>query len=383
MNLKLLACLCGFLAVAFLAPQISLAHGTGKKKKAKKAKVVKDGEKKDTATTAKKEKGKKKKKKTVKAEEAKKENAEASEASKDPKKQAKAAYKKGKEFYDKGDYQAALESFMTAYNAMPNPFVYISIAQCYDKLDKCQEARDYYLKYTQEKPGAGNIPDVKDKITELEARKGKVSILSDPEGASITLDGETTDMVTPAEVELQGGDHALALNKDGYIMETRAFTVPICGEVEISVALGGAGAVDMTDEGEIDEAIDAVSGKKKKARRKIKLGIPHYVAFSLAGAAAITAAVTGGLALNKSNDFKDKKDDYEANPTDDRYSELEDIKSSGRPLAIVSDVSIGVAAVAAVTGIALLFIGPKESKEVSVSPIITPAGGGASVSVNF
>jgi tetratricopeptide (TPR) repeat protein len=346
--------LMGLAAVAFLAGQVPDAHA--KKKKVKKPK------KEEVATD---------------------EGGKAAAESKDPKDLAKVAYKKGKELYDKGDYEASLESFMAAYNYMPNPFVYISIAQSYDKLGKCQEARDYYFKYMKEKPDAGNVPDIKEKIEELEGRTGKVSIVSEPEGAVITLDGETTDKTTPAEIDLPGGDHALALNLDGHIMETRAFTVPICGEVEVSVAMKAAGSIEMKSDEEIDKEIDAVSAKKKKPRRKIKVGVPHIVAFSLAGAAAVTAAVTGGLALKNSNDFADKKDEYDANPSPGLYSDLKDIKSKGRPLAIVCDVTIGVAAVAAVTGIALLFVGPKESKEVSFSPLISRTGGGASLNVSF
>lgn len=346
--------LVGFLAVAFLAGQVHDAQAKKKKK----------GKKPKEETTA-------------------DEGTEEAGESKDPKDLAKQAYKKGKEQYDKGDYEASLESFMAAYNYMPNPFVYISIAQSYDKLDKCQEARDYYQKYINEKPDAGNIPDIKEKIDELEGRKGKVVVKSEPEGATITLDGETTDMTTPAEVELPGGDHALALNLDGHIMETRAFTVPICGEVEVSVTMKVAGSIEMKSDKDLDKEIEAVSAEKKKKKRKINFGVPHIVAFSIAGAAAVTAAVTGGLALKNSNDFSDKKDEYDANPTPELYSDLEDIKSKGRPLAIVCDVTIGVAAVAAVTGIALLFVGPKESKEVSFSPVISKTGGGASLNVSF
>jgi tetratricopeptide (TPR) repeat protein len=358
MGLKTFSYLLILCAAAFLVAQAPQADAKGKKKKsAKKAKVEKKkaGEEKEAA---------------------------AEEEVKDPKKAAKAAYKKGKELYDEGKYQESLDSFMVAYNSMPNPFVYISIAQCYDKLGKCQEARDYYLKYIKEKPDAGNIPDIQEKVEELESRSGKVAIHSDPEGASITIDGETTDKVTPAEFELKGGDHALAVNMEGYIMETRAFTVPICGEVELSVDLKAAGPVQTTEEEDYSEDIEALGEGKKKPKRKINFGIPHYIAFSLAGAAAITAAVTGGLALKTSNEFADKKDDYEAGDQG-AYGDLKDLKDKGRPLAIVSDVTIGVAAVAAVTGIALLFIGPKESKDVSVLPVVSPKGGGASLNVNF
>ena len=393
MNLKAMTCYVGLLAALFLVSQVSVAQAKGKKKAPKaKTEQAEPAAAKETqkatpaaaATEPEKETGKKKgkEKKAAKGKEAKGTGGETAAPAGDPKDLAKIAYKQGKDLYDKGDYQKSLESFMAAYNYMPNPFVYISIAQCYDKLNKCQEARDYYTKYINEKPEAGNIPDIKEKIAELEGRKGKVNIVSDPDGAIVTIDGETTELKTPAVTELKGGDHALALSKDGYIMETRAFTVPICGEVEISVSLKSAAPGEIKQTEDVDKVVKEVK-EGKKPKRKIKFGVAHYVTFSLAGAAAITAAVTGGLAIKKSNDFSSKKDEYDRAPSEALYQELDDIKSQGRPLAIVCDVSIGVAAVAAVTGIALLFIGPKESKEVSVSPIISTQGGGASLNVNF
>jgi len=309
----------------------------------------------------------------------------------DPKALALEAYNKGKELYNAGDYQKALESFVAAYNFQSNPFVYISIAQCYEKLGKCQEAKDYYGKYLKEKPDAGNRPDVEEKIKELENMKGKATITSDPEGATVTVDGETLGQKTPVTLEVKGGDHAVALNKDGYVMETQSFTVPICGEAQIAVTLKSVAQIELAaTQAEVDEQIEAMGeqekpAKKAKKARKIKLGAPHYAAFGIAGAAAAAAIITGAIALTKSNEFEDRKKDYAFAPNDENRKKLDDLEAVGKPLAIVCDVSIAVAAVAAVTGIALLFVQPKEGsvKEVSVSPLAAKGGGGAALRLSF
>ncbi|MBW2262689.1 MAG: hypothetical protein JRG91_12000, partial [Deltaproteobacteria bacterium] len=109
----------------------------------------------------------------------------------DSKEKAKAYYKRGKVRHEKGDYQGSLEDFLGAYNAMPNPGVYISISSCYEKLENFQEAVNYLEKYIEEKPGAGNIVTVKEKLEELKATPGDVQITSTPPGAEVTLNGES------------------------------------------------------------------------------------------------------------------------------------------------------------------------------------------------
>jgi len=369
-----------FLSIILIFTFFFISNVQAETKKAKVKSEKKTNVEKGTET-GKKEKGKEKASKKEEKQ-AQPQAQQAPQAPADPKELAKKAYAEGKEYYEKGDYQKALDSFLSAYNYVPNPFVYISIAHSYDKLGKCLEARDYYLKYMKEKPDAGNIPEIKEKIAELEARKGKVTIKSEPDGASITVDGEVLELKTPATIELKGGDHALALNKDGYIMETKAFTVPICGEVEVQATLQNATPVKVAEEKEVEKVVKEVK-EEKKHKIKIAMGLPHYIAFGVAGAAAVTAAISGGIALKKSNDFEDKKSQYEQNPSDEIWKEMDDIKSQGRPLAIVCDVAIGVAAVAAVTGVALIFVGPREEKEVSINPIITTQGGGASLQLNF
>lgn len=331
--------------------------------------------------------GKAKKAKPAKGEEA----AEAKDAApaelpdpekmEDPKDKASAYYKLGKAKHESGDYAAALEYFINAYNAMPNPAVYIPISDSYEKLGNIQEAINYLEKYVDEKPDAGNIVAMKEKLQALKATPGKATIISDPPGASITLNGESTDLVTPAQMDLPGGDHAMALSLEGHIMETRAFTVPLGGEVTVEVKLTPT-AIKVEEALPLpEEPIDMNFEEDDQPKKKSKVGPGVWAMAGVAGAGLVSATVFGLLALSEQASFDD-------NPSKDK-------QKKGNAFAITCDVSWGVAAAAAVTGTILYFVGnkkvekesaakaPKGIESATIYPIVTADGAGAGVNMSF
>ncbi len=328
-------------------------------------------------------KGKAKKGKADKAVEAEAEEVDPS-TMEDPKEKAKAYYKRGKARHEKGEFQGALEDFLGAYNAMPNPGVYISISSCYEKLENFQEAVNYLEKYLEEKPNAGNIVTVKEKLEELKATPGKVQIKSTPSGAVVTLNGEATELVTPAQLELPGGDHAMALNLDGYIMETRAFTVPIGGEVTVEVELTSTEAKAGEALPLPTDPVDLDFDEDEKPKKAAKVGPEVWAMAGVAGAGLVSATVFGLLALSEQSKF-DKSDQTD-----------QDAADKGKAFAVVCDVSWGVAAAAAITGTVLYIVGAKKAKEkpaesaehkvirsATIYPVLGPDAAGAGVSMSF
>jgi tetratricopeptide (TPR) repeat protein len=334
------------------------------------------------AMAQKKGKGKKKAK-GAKAEKAAPEEVDPSTID-DPKEKAKAYYKRGKVRHEEGDFQGALEDFLGAYNAMPNPGVYISISSCHEKLENYQEAVNYLEKYIEEKPNAGNIVTIKEKLEELKATPGKVQITSTPPGAVLTINGETTEMVTPAQLELPGGDHAMALNLEGYIMETRAFTVPIGGEVTVDVELTSTEAKAGEALPLPTEPVDLDFDEDEEPKKAAKVGPEVWAMAGVAGAGLVSATVFGLLALSEQSKFdKDGQTD-------------QDVADKGKAFAVVCDVSWGLAAAAAITGTVLYIVGAKKAKEkpaesaerkaiksATIYPVLAPDAAGAGVSMSF
>ncbi|MBW2261920.1 MAG: PEGA domain-containing protein, partial [Deltaproteobacteria bacterium] len=233
-------------------------------------------------------------------------------------------------------------------------------------------------------PGAGNIVTVKEKLEELKATPGEVQITSTPPGAEVTLNGESTELVTPAQLELPGGDHAMALNLEGYIMETRAFTVPIGGKVTVEVELTSTEAKASEAIPLPTDPLDLDFDEDEKPKKAGKVGPEVWAMAGVAGAGLVSATVFGLLALSEQSKF-DKSDQTDQDSAD-----------KGKAFAVVCDVSWGVAAAAAITGTVLFIVGSKKAKEkpaetaerkaiksATVYPMLGPGTAGAGVSLSF
>ncbi len=367
---------------AFFATAV-LAAPPPEEKKEKKAKADK-GEKKE-----------KKAKKGKKDKEEKEEKAEAKKGDKpkDKKEIAKQAFADGKKAFEEEDYEGALEQFMLANDTLPNPFVYIKIGECYEKMGNVPEAITWHEKYLEEKPDAANAKEVQAKIDELKNMPGTVAATSTPEGASLVLDEEDTGKVTPAEIEAAPGQHTLVFKLDGYVEDSKTFEMTPGGSQEIVVELAQA-EEEMISEEYPDEEIEEEGGEEMPVEEDVepaKVNKGVWAAAGIAGAGIISATVFGILALNKEADFEDEKD--QGPDEGETYSEYRDrldgIKSKGKGFAIACDVSWGVAAGATLAGIIVYYVTkPKPGKEkkvsnLSIAPLLSSKSTGAAVGFNF
>jgi hypothetical protein len=321
------------------------------------------------------------------------------EKEKDKKTIAKESFASGKAKFDEGDFQGALEQFTIANDTLPNPFVYLKIAECHEKLGSPLDAVTWLEKYLAEKPDAANAKDIQAKIDALKATPGKVSATSVPEGASLVLDGEDTGKTTPAELEVAPGEHTLGFKLEGYAEDTKTFEMTTAGAQELSVELVKQEPTEMISEEYPEEegapGEEEVAPPEEEVKPAEEVAAPVnkgvWAAAGIAGAGIVSATVFGILALNKEADFEDEKD--QGPNEDETYSHytnrLDDIKSKGKTFAIVCDVSWGLAAAATVAGIITYYVTrPKAKKETKVSnltvaPLVTSTGAGAGVGFSY
>ena len=85
-----------------------------------------------------------------------------------PKARADALFDKGQAHYQAGEYQAAIESFLSAYELVHDPVYLFNIAQSYRKIANCVGAYDYYARYLAEAKDAPNRDKVSGWLRELE-----------------------------------------------------------------------------------------------------------------------------------------------------------------------------------------------------------------------
>lgn len=76
---------------------------------------------------------------------------EASRASEDPALDdaATVAFWEGKDHYDRGDFQAALQRFLTSYQLSQDPDLLYNLAQTYRRLGQCRQSLEHYRRYVE------------------------------------------------------------------------------------------------------------------------------------------------------------------------------------------------------------------------------------------
>jgi hypothetical protein len=165
---------------------------------------------------------------------------------------ARMRYRQGVEAYDAGKYRIAVDYFLEADHLAPNAALSFNIARAYEKLDDPAATLRWYRDYLRRDLEVPDRSAVEDRIHAMEARlaqKGvqQLTVLSDPEGAAVTLDGRPMGL-TPWTSEVAPGSHALVLSLDGHAPEARtvALAADHAQDVVITLSAVSASAVSPT-----------------------------------------------------------------------------------------------------------------------------------------
>jgi tetratricopeptide (TPR) repeat protein len=271
---------------------------------------------------------------------------------------AREAYARGQALFAAGNYAQAKAAFEQAYAAVPNPVVLVSSAECDVRLGNLEGAHSVLQQYLALRPDAPDRADVQQKIADLEATPAHLLLSSEPAGAKITIDGKDTGKVTPADVEVMRGDHAVGLSLDGYTPSDEGVTARIGARHELAVKL------------------QPLPPPPTDLKPTVEAGQPTTALWitSIVGAAGlVTGTVLGFMTLAERSDF-------DAHPT----------KASadrGERLALFTDVAFGVGAMAAVTAVVLYVSAndpePEPAPSISVEPAVSLNGAGLSARGRF
>lgn len=283
----------------------------------------------------------------------------------DAKEVASEHFDKGIMLFKNQDYSAALIEFEAAYDAHPHFAVRYNIAICLWKTKKYGDAADQIQRYLSE--GGEEIPKAKKKeveeiYKELESLVASLKVESNVEGAEIYINGKRRDK-TPMffPLKLDVGEYEVEVKAEGH--EPFKTTVKLPGGankvIEAKLVAVGKAKPEKVEPKKVDK------GEPKK--KKVPVAAFASVA-GLAVALAVTASITGGVALKKSRDYRDA-------PYEEGW---EDEQKSGRKLAIATDVLWGITGAAAATTIVLIFFTDFKAKEkkseVALYPMLTEPG---------
>jgi hypothetical protein len=125
---------------------------------------------------------------------------------------ARARFKEGVDFYDKGRYEEARLAFLQAYALKKHPAVLLNLAQSTLRAGHALEAAKYFQQFLKE---AQNVTpaqrkDAETGLTESRAKLGRIEIVA-PAGTEITLDDKEKIGTAPftEPVDVDPGTHTL------------------------------------------------------------------------------------------------------------------------------------------------------------------------------
>jgi hypothetical protein len=124
--------------------------------------------------------------------------------------------------YAEGRYADAVRLFASAYRAGGPPSELWNIARSHEKLDDLEGAAKTIEQYLAQ---GDLVPtdraEAERELRALEARSSMLTVLTTPEGATVTIDGKASG-TTPGSFEVRAGPHTLSVQREGYADEGRS-----------------------------------------------------------------------------------------------------------------------------------------------------------------
>ena len=292
--------------------------------------------------------------------------------------QAREFYQHGINLYEKGDAEAAAEAFREAYKMRPSWKILFNIGQCEAAAGRYGLSMEAFQQYLVD--GKDEIPvERKDYVLEemdrIQKLVGELEIEA-PDGSAVYVDGVhrgTTPMTRPVMV-VGGKDHELKVILDSETILEQ--TVSVWGQKKKKItaekkAEAQPAVAQPEPEQEAEEPEESTEEEPER--------LWTWVSFGIGGAAAIGAAVTGGLVLSGKSDITSECEDKVC--PEDRKGDADSIET----MALVTDVLIGVAALGVAAGTVLYFFEPEwmGESDVQVGPSVSDGQAGILIQGRF
>lgn len=272
---------------------------------------------------------------------------------------ARVHYERGIQLYNEENFDAALFEFERAYELAPSYKILYNMARIQRQLNNYAAALQNFRRYLNE--GAAAVPDdrkkeVEKEIETLRIRVASIEIKVNVEGADVYVDdspvctGTMTGCVgkspLPAPVIVNPGRRKITAQKAGYAAGATVVRV-VGGDSTVA-------QIDLTSLAAAQRPSDP--GPRNRA----------ILSWSITGAFAAGAAVTGVLALNAQKQLKDDRGVPDIDP-----NTLDSDSKKVKTLSLVADVLGGVAVVGGVVSIYFTYKALKGAPEEEAPPAKT------------
>jgi tetratricopeptide (TPR) repeat protein len=154
---------------------------------------------------------------------------------------ARQRYQRAAQAYSDGRFKDAIDLFLDAARLSPNPAFAYNIGLAYEQLGDAPNALRWFRDYLRALPNAPDRAEIEPRIAAAEKHLRElgvqqVTVLSTPEGATLTLDGRRIG-VTPWTGELSPGRHTASLELRGQSDTETTFELPSDHAVDVSLVM--------------------------------------------------------------------------------------------------------------------------------------------------
>lgn len=140
---------------------------------------------------------------------------------------ARARFREGVEYYDKGEFEQARAAFLQAYALKKHPAVLLNLAWSCLKSGHVREAEQYFHQFLAEgkEITERQRADANDGLNQVHSRLGKIEVAA-PAGTDVTIDGEHVGVVPlPEATYVEPGFHSVLLKTPEGAVDTEGVTV--------------------------------------------------------------------------------------------------------------------------------------------------------------
>lgn len=259
-------------------------------------------------------------------------------------------FKKGVEFFEEEDYNAALAEFLESNRIKPNIALKYNIGICYhmtNRYTKSLKELTEYLELGKDKIPAERREEVEALVKEIQGKLGKVVFCCSLGHVAVIVDDtEKHEVYSEQEIELDPGVHKIRIHKKGF----KDFAI----DVVIASGETAKKIVKLKPLAGEEGAEKKETGKKKKRPKELRW---LWIGLGVGGAVVLASLGTGIAAYVYNNKRKDKINTCPPNPDRENcpgafeYNDLkEDLQLSSELLAAGAVAVIG-------TGLILCFVG--------------------------
>jgi len=244
------------------------------------------------------------------------------------------AYELGVRLFEAKRYEAAEQAWLRAYALGRDPTLLVAVADTRQRRGDEPGAIAMLEQYLVERPDAPDRTSVEARIAALLQSPAVLIVRSEQPGHAILLNGVPVEKKTPAELEVDPGTHAVVVVGEGMQV----------GEKTVQVGYGDVKELDFTSRTTSNVILEQSEEAKLAAQLLIEeedttIRRAVIATGSIAAAALAAGTVLGILAL-------EEEWNYSNNPSNQSADK-------GERLALFADVSLGLAALSAITSFTL------------------------------